>query len=90
MGWQPRRLPHLLDQISIVLRCRHFSSSTESAYRYWVSQFVLFHGRRHPRAMGPAEVKDFLNHLATTRRVLVSTQSQALNAVVFLYGEVLN
>jgi len=39
--------------------------------------------------MGPAEVEAFLNHLATTRRVSASTQSQALNAVVFLYGEVL-
>ena len=40
--------------------------------------------------MGPAEVEAFLNHLATMRRVSASTQSQALNAVVFLYGEVLS
>ncbi len=39
--------------------------------------------------MGPAEVESFLNHLATERHVAASTQSQALNAVVFLYGEVL-
>lgn len=39
--------------------------------------------------MGPAEVEAFLNHLATTRHVSASTQSQALNAIVFLYGEVL-
>lgn len=39
--------------------------------------------------MGPAEVEAFLNHLATTRHVSASTQSQALNAVVFLYAEVL-
>lgn len=66
-----------------------FSPSTESAYRYWVKQFILFHGKRYPREIGPAEVEVFLNHLATIRRVSASTQSQALNAVIFLYGEVL-
>ena len=40
--------------------------------------------------MGPVEVETFLNHLATTLRVSASTQSQALNAVVFLYGEILS
>lgn len=39
--------------------------------------------------MGPAEVESFLNHLANDRHVAASTQSQALNAAVFLYGEVL-
>nr|WP_263770259.1 integron integrase [Propionivibrio soli] len=69
---------------------RHFSRSTESAYRYWVRQFVLFHGKRHPKDMGPGEVEAFLNYLAAVRHVSASTQSQALNAIVFLYGEVLN
>lgn len=50
---------------------------------------MLFHDKRHPRDMGPAEVETFLNHLATARRVSASTQSQALNAVVFLYSEVI-
>lgn len=39
--------------------------------------------------MGPAEVEQFLNHLAVERRVAASTQSQALNAIVFLYEAVL-
>ena len=39
--------------------------------------------------MGAAEVESFLNYLATERHVAASTQSQALNAIVFLYGEVL-
>lgn len=88
-GENPGRNPRLLDQISIVCRRRHFSRSTENAYRYWVRQFVLFHGKRHPGQMGPAEVESFRNHLATERHVAASTQSQALNAIVFLYAEVL-
>lgn len=40
--------------------------------------------------MGATEVEAFLNHLAVTRRVAASTQSQALNAIVFLYDSVLS
>lgn len=40
--------------------------------------------------MGPAEVEAFLNHLAVDRQVAASTQSQALNAIVFLYESVLS
>jgi hypothetical protein len=58
-------------------------------YRFWARQFILFHNKRHPRDMGPGEVEAFLNHLAVHRRVAASTQSQALNAVVFLYDRVL-
>lgn len=79
----------MLEQLSNVCRRRHFSPSTEQAYRFWVKQFVLFHGKRHPRELGPPEVESFPNHLATTRRVAASTQSQALNAIVFLYSCVL-
>lgn len=39
--------------------------------------------------MGTVEVQSFLNHLATVRHVSASTQTQALNAIVFLYDSVL-
>ncbi len=45
---------------------------------------------RHPRDMGAEEVRAFLTHLATERQVAASTQNQALNALVFLYAEVLH
>ncbi|HRI16578.1 MAG TPA: phage integrase N-terminal SAM-like domain-containing protein, partial [Verrucomicrobiota bacterium] len=45
---------------------------------------------RHPRSLGGAEVRSFLGHLATDRHVSASTQNQALNALVFLYAEVLH
>lgn len=47
-------------------------------------------GWRHPSEMGAAEVREYLAHLAVEARVSGSTQNQALNALVFLYGEVLN
>jgi integron integrase len=39
--------------------------------------------------MGGKEVADFLTYLAVDRKVSASTQNQALNAIVFLYKEVI-
>lgn len=69
--------PRLLDQLSEVMRYRHYSLRTEEAYRYWVRFFVRWSGRvgqmRHPRGMGAAEVQQFLSMLANERQVSAST-----------------
>jgi integron integrase len=47
------------------------------------------HGWRHPKELGAPEIAQFLAHLALAGNVAASTQNQALNALVFLYGQVL-
>ena len=47
-------------------------------------------GWRHPAEMGEAQVHAFLTHLAVNQNVAPSTQNQALNALVFLYAQVLH
>ena len=59
------------------------------AYLQWISRFILFHHRRHPREMGATEVTAFLSDLAVRRNVAASTQNQALHAILFLYRDVL-
>jgi integrase len=86
---QPRP-PRLLDQLRQILRLGHYSPQTEKCYVQWATRFILFHGKRHPRDMRAAEVEQFLSHLATDGHVSASTQNQALNALVFLYGRVLD
>ena len=81
--------PRLLDQARDKLRALHYSYRTEQQYLQWARRFILFHGKRHPRAMGALEVEAFLTHLADTRKVSTATQNQALAAVLFLYQEVL-
>jgi integrase len=81
--------PRLLDQVRELLRIRHYSIRTEQAYLQWIRRFILFHGKRHPQEMGGDEVTAFLSHLAVARNVAASTQNQALNAVLFLYRDVL-
>ncbi|GBD53161.1 Integron integrase IntIPac [Microcystis aeruginosa NIES-298] len=39
--------------------------------------------------MGGEEIRAFLSHLAVDKNVAVATQNQALNAILFLYREVL-
>ena len=80
----------LLDQVRGIIRQRHYSIRTEQAYVQWIKKFILFHGKRHPKDMGEPEIARFISHLATNRRVAASTQNQALNAIVFLYKQVLN
>ena len=82
--------PRLLDSVRDVLRRKHYSIRTEEAYVGWIRRFVIFHGTRHPRDMGLPEVEAFLTDLAVNQGVAASTQNQALSALLFLYGEVLN
>ncbi len=81
--------PKLLDRVRDAIRLRHYSRRTEDAYVRWVTRFIRFHRLRHPEEMGPAEIEAFLTHLATHGKVAASTQNQALNALVFLYRNVL-
>ncbi|QDV34273.1 integron integrase [Tautonia plasticadhaerens] len=79
----------LLDQVREAIRVRHLSIRTEEAYVGWITQFIRFHGTRHPIELGEAEVNAFLTSLAVERRVAASTQNQAMAALLFLYKEVL-
>ena len=79
----------LQDQVKAVIRTRHYSRRTEKSYWYWIRYFIRFHGLRHPSTMGTREVQEFLTWLAVKRNVAAATQNQALNALVFLYGKVL-
>jgi len=78
-----------LQQVREAIRTKHYSISTERAYLDWTRRFILFHGKRHPLQMGETEIGEFLTYLAVQRNVAASTQNQALNALVFLYRNVL-
>jgi integron integrase len=81
--------PRLLDQVRQAIRTRHYSIKTEEAYVGWIKRFIFFYNKRHPAEMGEAEISHFLSSLANDSHVSASTQNQALNALLFLYHEVL-
>src|SRR5512144_1848795 len=83
--------PKLLDQMRAVLRLHHYAIRTERAYCDWVRRFVRFHRMkcRADLAGGKEKVEEFLTHLAVAGNVSASTQNQALQSLLFLYGRVL-
>jgi integron integrase len=90
----PNPKARLEDQFHEVARFKHLSPRSETAYWEWVVRFLKFHRERagewqHPRILGSKGVTPFLTYLATERDVSISTQNQALNALLFLYREVL-
>lgn len=88
-----------LEQCQEVMRFRQLAGRTVETYLHWIERFVRFHRRpgshpdkwvwQHPRDLGPVEVRAFLTDLATRRQVSAATQNQALNALLFLYREVI-
>jgi hypothetical protein len=79
----------LLDQGRDVTRLKHYSLRNERTYCDWIEGFIRFQEVRHPRELGEEEISVFLTHLARDGAVAASTQNQALNALLFLYNEVL-
>ena len=85
----PRPKQQLLERAREIIRRKHYAIRTERAYINWMRRYILFHHKRHPQEMGPAEIEAFLTPLAMAGHVARSTQNQALNALLFLYREVL-
>jgi hypothetical protein len=79
-----------MDQVAIVCRRRHLSHRTEEAYRFWIRRYIYFHAKRHPANVGPTGIVAFVNDLAARQHVAAPTQSQAFNALLFLYRDVLD
>jgi len=84
----------LLERVEQVCRVKRYSPRTAAAYGHWIGRYLKAvrarEGRwRPPEALSAADVEWYLTGLATKRRVSASTQNQALNALVFLYRDVL-
>ncbi len=83
------RYADIIKRLRTEIRSRHYSIRTEQAYEDWVRRFVTFHYLKSPRDLGANAVKEYLEYLAEIRKISASTQNQALNALVFLYDQVL-
>ena len=95
MKSQPKFRPDpdlkLMDQVREVLRYHHYAYRTEQTYCQWILRYIRFHGgNTHPSELTFRDVERFLSDLAVRCEVSASTQRQALNALVFLYRNVLD
>jgi len=79
-----------LSYIEEIMRTKRFRESTIRSYRQWIKRFILFHHKKHPNDLHNQEVEQFLSYLANQRNLAPQSQAVALNALVFLYKEVVN
>ena len=82
------KAPEVLQILSEKCRLKHLSYATEKSYRSWAQSYIRALPK-YPTAW-PSEKKAeaFLTGLAQ-RDVAAATQNQALNAIAFLYKDVL-
>ncbi|NIP74174.1 MAG: integron integrase [Gammaproteobacteria bacterium] len=81
--------PEHVDRMITEIRAREYSIRTEQAYLLWLARFVAFHRMRDPADLNEAAMAAYLEHLVVRRGVASSTQSQALNGLVFFYRHVM-
>ncbi len=78
----------LSGRVRAAIAARHLSPRTEEAYVSWIARFLRQPGP--PLAeRGETEIGRFLSALAVEAHVGSSTQNQALNALLFLFRQVL-
>ncbi|MBI4708360.1 MAG: integron integrase [Candidatus Omnitrophica bacterium] len=79
----------LINKLKTEIRYRHYSIRTEQTYIQWVRRFLYFHKMKPAGSLLPGDIKKYLEFLAVEQKISASTQNQALNALVFLYEQVL-
>jgi integron integrase len=73
-----------------MLRLKQRSLSTEKTYMGWLRDFYRFCNTTPPHALEESHLRDYLTHLAVNRKVAAATQTQAFNALLFVFRHVLD
>lgn len=69
---------------------RRYAKRTIETYLHWIKRYIVFHNKQHPSLMGDREVEAYLDHLVLQHNVAGPTQALVLNALSFLYREILH
>lgn len=69
---------------------RRYAKRTTETYIHWIKDFIIFHKKQHPSALGECHVEEYLNHLVLDRQVAGQTQATALNSLSFMYKYILD
>ena len=81
--------PHHFERLMVEIRMRNYSIRTEKSYSEWLARYVAFNEMQDPAQLDLKLIGRYLEHLVINRNVSSSTQSQALNALIFFYKQVL-
>jgi len=88
-GGPPGDHRETLGRLKSSLKRRQYSERTEQAYLYWVRRYFAFHRFNLEKAQRSEGVRSFLEHLVVRLGMAAGSQKQALNAIAYLFGEVL-
>ena len=77
-----------LSQIKDQMWMKRYAKRTIESYLYWIKAFINFNNKKHPENCHDKEVEKFLSYLSNSKNIAPKTQALALNALVYLYKEV--
>ena len=80
----------VLSKTKELIRLRHYSYRTEGTYLSWIERYIRYGQEQKAPLRSHETLKTYLIYLAVKRKVSKATQSQAFNALLFLFREVLN
>lgn len=78
-----------LQYIIEIMREKRYAKRTIESYIYWIKFYIHFHNKQHPAQLNDGDVETFLNFLVNKRKVAAQTQGSALNALSFLYKNII-
>jgi len=88
-GELPEKYEAFMEQITEVLRTERYAYRTEQTYLDWLRRFLIFAQPASRAEVTEGQAKEYLDYLTLVRRVSASTQNLALNALLFLFRQVL-
>lgn len=77
-------LSHVKEQMMM----KRYAKRTVESYIYWIKAYINFNNKNHPEKCHDKEVESFLSYLSNTKNIAPKTQALALNALVFLYKDI--
>lgn len=79
-----------LDYVEEQMLLRRYRPNTVKTYQHWIKYYIVFNNKRHPKQLGDDDVERFLTYLSVEKSVAPRTQALVLNALSFLYKEILD
>lgn len=79
-----------LNSVAELMYLKRYAKRTVDTYLKYIKQYIRFHNFQHPSILDDVDVEAFLTYLVTVKKVSISTQTVALNALVFLYKDYLD
>lgn len=77
-------------KLESAIRVRNYSMRTYKSYAYWLRSFQGFVHHRPPQSLSAKDVRDFLSHLASEKKVAAGSQNQAFHALHFVFEHLLH